>query len=77
MVTMRWSWTEMFLGGVDQDDRDLGLLHGGRGAQRGVVVGALLEVDALADARRVDDFQTTPPSSISSSTGSRVCPRSR
>ncbi len=41
---------------VDQDDRDLGLLHGGRGAQRGVVVGALLEVDALADARGVHEL---------------------
>ena len=29
------------LAGVDQHDRDLGLLQGGRGAQRGVVVGAL------------------------------------
>ncbi len=44
------------LGGVDQDDRDLRLLDGGGGTQRGVVVGALLEVDALADARRVDEL---------------------
>ncbi len=44
------------LAGVDQDDGDLGLLHGGCRTQRGVVVRALLEVDATADAGRVDEL---------------------
>ena len=44
------------LGRVDQHDRDLGLLHGRGGAQRGVVVRALLEVHAAADTGRVDEL---------------------
>ncbi len=48
------------LGGVDEDDGHLRLLDGGGGAQRGVVVGALLEVDALADTRGVDELPGDP-----------------
>ena len=43
------------LGGVDEHDRDLGLLERGLGAQRGVEVGAAGLVDAAADAGRVDE----------------------
>ena len=41
--------------GVDQDDRDLGLLQRGLGAQRRVVVGAAGLVHPAADARGVDE----------------------
>ncbi len=44
------------LAGVDQDDGDLGLLHGGGRTERGVVVRALLEVDPAADTGRVDEL---------------------
>ncbi len=44
------------LTGVDQDDGDLGLLDGCRRTQRGVVVGALLEVHTAADTGRVDEL---------------------
>ena len=40
---------------VEHDDGDLGLLERGRGAQRRVEVGALLQVHATTDAGRVDE----------------------
>ncbi len=44
------------LAGVDEDHGDLGLLHGGRGTQRGVVVRTFLEVDPAPDTGRVDEL---------------------
>ena len=74
---MRTSCSRDRLGHVEHDDRDLGLLERGAGAQRRVEVGALLQVHATTDAGGVDEApQILPPSSTLSSTGSRVVPAS-